>query len=40
MKCYVIMSEDNLLPDVTETDIFQTMKRIHQTTYVVCIGCM
>lgn len=21
-KCYMIMSEDNLLPDITETDIF------------------
>lgn len=38
-KCYMIMLKDNLLPDITETDIFSNYEKIHQTTCVVCIGC-
>ena len=36
MKCYVIMSEDNLLPDVTETDIFSDYEK-NPSDYIRCL---
>ena len=36
MKCCVIMSEDNLLPDVTETDIFSDYEK-NPSDYIRCL---
>lgn len=35
-KCYMVMSEDNLLPDVTETDIFTDYEK-NPSDYMRCL---
>ena len=35
-KCYMIMSEDNLLPDITETDIFTDYEK-KSSDYMRCL---
>lgn len=35
-KCYVIMAEDNLLPDVTETFIFADYEK-NPSDYMKCL---